>query len=587
MALFIAEDTDSTFVVRPGENTLQAAASALTAEGWADAAALSAATAEAAAGPTYASTAAGLAATTNGEAFAVDAGGGLVSVYLNSSGTAVLQRTLATTGALAASGGSALVGFIQSGTGATARTLQAKARDLVSVKDFGAVGNGVADDTAAIAAADVYARSIGAKLYFPAGTYMVSQLVLYTNSNWFGDGRDATIIKQIVGSNTDLLYGVNSNSCWGVTTPTDFAVGFTLRNLTLDGNRSGGNTAGSGLAAFVARPIMENVFIKNCAEHGMRTEYVDAAFGGIDTWAMEGHFSNVRIDTVGKHGWWNNGPHDSVDVNTIVIDASQAAANTYSGFYFGTRSNGRHVAAHAWTRSTSVRAKAALEILSGTSGHDFVGGCNFEGGYTANVIMAGTQCNFDSTTRYYAAWNGLNILLTGPGCTINTIMGKLTDPGAGRPACIGIQIGSAVGDFVAHNLIDVFCSTQESTNIAWNANNTGGNNQVRVKAYNTTTATYTGTIPASDEVILLISNSAGKQRINNKLQTTSLAIGSSASATWTFNHPFEVNPTVHWAPRAPSGALPDGIWISSIGTTSVTIYNSNAQTITLDLAAFA
>jgi len=60
MALFIAEDTDSTFVVRPGENTLQAAASALTAEGWADAAALSAATAEAASGPTYASTAAGL-----------------------------------------------------------------------------------------------------------------------------------------------------------------------------------------------------------------------------------------------------------------------------------------------------------------------------------------------------------------------------------------------------------------------------------------------------------------------------------------------------------------------------------------------
>lgn len=143
MALFIAEDTDSTFVVRPGENTLQAAASALTAEGWADAAALSAATAEAAAGPTYASTAAGLAATTSGEAFAVDAGGGLVSVYLNSSGTAVLQRTLATTGALAAAGGAALVGFLQSGTGATARTVQSKLRDTVSVKDFGVV----ADDT--------------------------------------------------------------------------------------------------------------------------------------------------------------------------------------------------------------------------------------------------------------------------------------------------------------------------------------------------------------------------------------------------------------------------------------------------------
>lgn len=126
MALFIVERVGTGFSVRSGENTLQAAASALTAEGWADAAALSAATAEAAAGPTYASTAAGLAATTSGEAFAVDAGGGLVSVYLNSSGTAVLQRTLATSAyseatytkkiELSATGGADLIGVSPSGT---------------------------------------------------------------------------------------------------------------------------------------------------------------------------------------------------------------------------------------------------------------------------------------------------------------------------------------------------------------------------------------------------------------------------------------------------------------------------------------
>ncbi len=68
------------------EELLQAAADA----------AISAATAEAAAGPSYASTAAGLAATTSGEAFAVDAGDGTVTVYLNSAGVAVAQRNLAT-----------------------------------------------------------------------------------------------------------------------------------------------------------------------------------------------------------------------------------------------------------------------------------------------------------------------------------------------------------------------------------------------------------------------------------------------------------------------------------------------------------
>jgi len=46
---------------------------------------------------TYASTAAGLAATTSGQSFAVNPGTGVVTIYLNSAGSAVAQRTIATT----------------------------------------------------------------------------------------------------------------------------------------------------------------------------------------------------------------------------------------------------------------------------------------------------------------------------------------------------------------------------------------------------------------------------------------------------------------------------------------------------------
>ena len=68
--------------------------------------------------------------------------------------------------------GSTLVGTIQSGTGATARTVAAKINDIVSILDFGADPTGVADSTAAMTAAQTASSSV----YWPAGTYKVTAI---------------------------------------------------------------------------------------------------------------------------------------------------------------------------------------------------------------------------------------------------------------------------------------------------------------------------------------------------------------------------------------------------------------------------
>ena len=61
-----------------------------------------------------------------------------------------------------------------------------KLNDVVSVKDFGAVGDGVADDTAAIQAAATAA--VSGCLYFPQGTYKTtSTLYMGYQSKWVGD----------------------------------------------------------------------------------------------------------------------------------------------------------------------------------------------------------------------------------------------------------------------------------------------------------------------------------------------------------------------------------------------------------------
>jgi hypothetical protein len=62
------------------------------------------------------------------------------------------------------------VTYLPAGTGAVQTTVQTKLRESVSVKDFGAVGDGVTNDTAAIQAA-INASSV---VVFPEGTYLVT-----------------------------------------------------------------------------------------------------------------------------------------------------------------------------------------------------------------------------------------------------------------------------------------------------------------------------------------------------------------------------------------------------------------------------
>lgn len=71
--------------------------------------------------------------------------------------------------------GASLLQFIQAGSGASTRTAQAKLREFVSAKDFGALGDGSTDDTSAIQAAiNALVADRGGTLYFPAGVYILS-----------------------------------------------------------------------------------------------------------------------------------------------------------------------------------------------------------------------------------------------------------------------------------------------------------------------------------------------------------------------------------------------------------------------------
>lgn len=78
-----------------------------------------------------------------------------------------------------------LITFDPTGTGAVERTVQDKLRDTVSVKDFGAVGDGVQDDTLAIQAA----LNSGASVVLLAEQHFITnQLTVPANVSVRGDG---------------------------------------------------------------------------------------------------------------------------------------------------------------------------------------------------------------------------------------------------------------------------------------------------------------------------------------------------------------------------------------------------------------
>lgn len=92
------------------------------------------------------------------------------------------------------------ISYQPAGVGAELTTVEAKLKEFVSVKDFGAVGDGITDDTAAIQAAINYCVSKG--LYFPSGTYKTTSQLSISSPTFapgetiklYGDGPYNSVI---------------------------------------------------------------------------------------------------------------------------------------------------------------------------------------------------------------------------------------------------------------------------------------------------------------------------------------------------------------------------------------------------------
>ena len=91
--------------------------------------------------------------------------------------------------------------FVQAGTSAVIRTMQDKVREFSSVKDFGAVGDGIIDDTDAIQAAWSSCVEKNQALFFPSGNYLVTDTLSEEPILFYGEADSALIFQNFSGKN--------------------------------------------------------------------------------------------------------------------------------------------------------------------------------------------------------------------------------------------------------------------------------------------------------------------------------------------------------------------------------------------------
>ena len=166
--------------------------------------------------------------------------------------------------------------YDQGGIGAVESTVQKKLQESVSVKDFGAIGDGVTDDTAAINTAVTAAA--GKALFFPSGTYLTTTGINYTATspiNIYGSGPGSVI--KFTGTTGAAIYITGTP---GVTNAS-----LIISDLKVT---TGSNTAQAGIWLYgIAVYSVHDVYVMGNFSYGVRFSA-----------AQQGEYSGGQIQAI-------------------------------------------------------------------------------------------------------------------------------------------------------------------------------------------------------------------------------------------------------------------------------------------------
>lgn len=482
--------------------------------------------------------------------------------------------------------GDALIAVKQPYTNSVARTQHDVNADYISVKDFGAVGDGVTDDTSAIQNALNAVKNFSATLFIPSGTYLISDtLTVYSETVVVGSGR-SSVIKMAPNVNKDILKSVNADNLWGVTDKSvldsaEQLYDLTLQDFVIDGGVTdwSDKPKGNGISIWGSRLDFSGIGIFNIAGCGLRTEFSDNGVPYQKQW-IESSFHNIRIERCGMECWKFRGPADAKANMISLLDGSRYEHSLYSGLdvaNHGATFANVHVSHDYNDPRGYVRHFAAVNVSAPSS---FVSGCQFEGAEHANLLISDTSnVNFGADTNIYAAYSDCNVRLAGNVSKI-LLLGLISSPMSTSSGSNGIVCDSTAR--ISNSTIQMTMWGQSRTALVLGDSADVGGNSIYITSHSDDGTLYAGklnTAAGSVYDLKMLGSSSVRSFVNSNYQKIRITAAANTATSVTFPLVCGATPYIMVQPVDASSDVDKLLVPVNVSNTACKVYNPNSFSI--------